>query len=965
MALEENLLAVAEKSRDELAIEYQLNRQQARLFVRGIQTDWRVDDPIPWSDRESLSQFEDVRRLLHFAETFTTFEGTKTTGARDCYRRAGELLEWLCRLEADIDTIVPLPLLAAGAYQLSELPAMARSLIQRSRSRIDETRTNLIARFFEGDFDVVTREVAEYWRENENLTNRKGSLVLWDEKHKEDEDRYARFITSELVRCLGLAADALRRGNASRCELAITKLDALRRYATRAFREDAWILATMLRATAERFAAASLHYHIKSLAEDSDSLRRSLKRFACEQFTRGRGILWPTQIQGIEKLSNSLSFALCTPTGSGKTLIATLALARELLSQEIEEFGLSPLVLYLTPSRALAGEVEAKLSDELASIGNIAVTGLYGGTEWGVTDYWLNADRPTLLIATVEKADALVRFLGPLLFGRLKGIIVDEAHGVVPGDPDYTARQLAKHDERSIRLESFVTRLVTRMPGITRIALSAIAGGASPLVAQWIEGSSDAKPIGLRSRSMRQIIGALEIGSDGPYRISLDIMNGEQFALADDAEPPFIPLKFPSMPPVSTAVRDSVEYFCAISSLWTALNFRDSGFKSLISIAKSPERIIRRIAETLEQETWSAVAAFAPPDSGETAELFEGAISKCRDYFGEEAFELALLKHGIASNYGQMPQQLRRLMTALIEKGICSIAVATSTLTEGVNLPFDFIFVPTLLRSQYDTDKNQSVEVLISPAEFQNLAGRAGRPGATNQMEGMTLVTFPVSPSTKTKSKRATQARQQKQFQTRYKSKINEITKSDDVSGKLQGPLTILLLNIARLFLDGDLGESEEDFLRWLEITAPGDISSDVGTGGESKEIRLADSLDELDGWLLAATEELNGMGSGDISPEQREAELARLWKRTFSAVAEAEEDWLEKAFVKRGVAVPTKIYPDGEERGRLYRLGFTPAIGRRFTPVLGRIRKIIGDVSVEQYAKWSNKKQFRLFEVT
>jgi superfamily II helicase len=77
----------------------------------------------------------------------------------------------------------------------------------------------------------------------------------------------------------------------------------------------------------------------------------------------GRGVLWTSQLQGIDRLRQESSFALCTPTGSGKTLIANLALVRELLLREAD--GLAPLAMYLVPSRALAGEVEAKLRSEL------------------------------------------------------------------------------------------------------------------------------------------------------------------------------------------------------------------------------------------------------------------------------------------------------------------------------------------------------------------------------------------------------------------------------------------------------------------------------------------------------------------------------------------------------------------------------------------------------------------------
>src|SRR3546814_20093466 len=86
---------------------------------------------------------------------------------------------------------------------------------------------------------------------------------------------------------------------------------------------------------------------------------------------------------------------------SGKTLIANLALVRELLLREAD--GLAPLAMYLVPSRALAGEVEAKLRSELGS--DMTITALYGGAGLGITDAWLNGDQPTVLIPAVDKAD--------------------------------------------------------------------------------------------------------------------------------------------------------------------------------------------------------------------------------------------------------------------------------------------------------------------------------------------------------------------------------------------------------------------------------------------------------------------------------------------------------------------------------------------------------------------------------
>ncbi len=231
---------------------------------------------------------------------------------------------------------------------------------------------------------------------------------------------------------------------------------------------------------------------------------------------------WSSQRAGLSRLLTDSSFALCTPTGSGKTLVANLALVKELLIPT--GLASSPLALYLVPSRALAGEVEAKLKSELGD--DMIITGLYGGTDWGITDYWLEAETPTVLVATVEKAEALMRYVGPLLVARLRLLIIDEAHQVVAENNARTKADLAEHSNRAIRLEGFVSRLLVRAHDIVRIALTAVAGDAAVPVAKWTEKRNDATAIGTRYRSTRQLIGILETTPNASDRILLDVMNG-------------------------------------------------------------------------------------------------------------------------------------------------------------------------------------------------------------------------------------------------------------------------------------------------------------------------------------------------------------------------------------------------------------------------------------------------------
>ena len=87
-----------------------------------------------------------------------------------------------------------------------------------------------------------------------------------------------------------------------------------------------------------------------------------------------------------------------------------------------------------------------------------------------------------------------------LLLARLALLIIDEAHQVVPEANEATAISFSDHSNRSLRLENLVSRILARRPDITRIALTAVAGGASGPVARWIEGDPDADAVGVRDR---------------------------------------------------------------------------------------------------------------------------------------------------------------------------------------------------------------------------------------------------------------------------------------------------------------------------------------------------------------------------------------------------------------------------------------------------------------------------------
>lgn len=78
-----------------------------------------------------------------------------------------------------------------------------------------------------------------------------------------------------------------------------------------------------------------------------------------------------------------------------------------------------------------------------------------------------------------------------------------------------------------------------------------------------------------------------------------------------------------------------------------------------------------------------------------------------------------LLQKGVVIHHGSVPLEVRFLVEGFIREGFARICFATSTLAQGVNMPFDIVWLDNM-RFQGETDEEKSLA-------FKNLIGRAGR----------------------------------------------------------------------------------------------------------------------------------------------------------------------------------------------------------------------------------------------
>lgn len=190
----------------------------------------------------------------------------------------------------------------------------------------------------------------------------------------------------------------------------------------------------------------------------------------------GHGIkeLRPSQEKSIRKglFKNNKSQIVCSPTGSGKTLVAELAMLDSILNKKRR-------VIYIVPLKALASE---KYKEFYESYGDKLKIRLSIG-EMKNEKYNYDYD---LLITTSEKLDSLIRHDRSFL-ENLGLLIVDEIH-------------LLNDEKRGPTLEVILTIFKVKYRGIRIIGLSATIGNATE-IANWLDADlieDDWRPVELQ-----------------------------------------------------------------------------------------------------------------------------------------------------------------------------------------------------------------------------------------------------------------------------------------------------------------------------------------------------------------------------------------------------------------------------------------------------------------------------------
>ncbi len=416
----------------------------------------------------------------------------------------------------------------------------------------------------------------------------------------------------------------------------------------------------------------------------------------------GVRVLLPPQFRALAQgnlLIEQGNAIIALPTSTGKTLLGELCLLAAL--------GRTPgIVCYLAPYIALGTQVAGFLRQHVPS--SIRIHSMFGG--YRETEQLDPANHQEIIVATPERLDSLLR-LSPDLIPYLRCVVCDEAHTI-------------ENDSRGIRLEGLITRLRLLQSTNTQtrlILLSAVLSQYGALQ-QWIDAGDDSvitdtwKPTARRVAFWRQNGRLTYFVADSPIRRQGDTSGSViGYTHLPWPEPNFyLPRNYGQVRSQEPLVHTNVAYLVSRFA---------ADYSDPILCVCATKGTTRKVARAVAQRF--PVRSPIPTRIATAINLI-----KTRHRFLLPMCEL--LERGIAFHNSTVPSDVRTLIEDAVRHREIQVVAATTTLAEGVDLPFRFTIVVDWL-SWRDGEQRP-----MAPLLFKNVAGRCGR--ANVYTEGDTVV---------------------------------------------------------------------------------------------------------------------------------------------------------------------------------------------------------------------------------
>lgn len=361
-------------------------------------------------------------------------------------------------------------------------------------------------------------------------------------------------------------------------------------------------------------------------------------------------------------LSGPASFAVTAPTSAGKSFLVLEHICREV------DTATTYAAVYITPTRALLSEVQAKLQNRFKGRTDVRVTAVPSSDKLARPKqiYVLTQERLSVLLAAG---------IGDLVFDI---IVVDEAQNI--GD-----------EARGMILQDCLERVAAQSPG-TKVILLAPGAEGMPAVAKSF-GVTDLVSLSTRLSPVQQNRIVLSKVYRKPLELKMALMgrNGVRRTLGTVRMERSLGTKSSRLAVVAVELGG------------------DDGSLLYETGPREAEKTAALVADMLKSK--EQVLRDASLDS---------LVKFIHDHVHPEYQLAAMVKQGVAYHYGRMPSLLREAVETSFkqEEGGIRFLVCTTTLAQGVNLPARNVFIDTPTRGGGKP---------LDPALIWNFAGRAGR----------------------------------------------------------------------------------------------------------------------------------------------------------------------------------------------------------------------------------------------
>ncbi|MCY4198747.1 MAG: DEAD/DEAH box helicase [Gammaproteobacteria bacterium] len=386
------------------------------------------------------------------------------------------------------------------------------------------------------------------------------------------------------------------------------------------------------------------------------------------------------------------------PTSGGKTLLAQFRILQALNQFDADDGW----VAYVAPTRALCAQLMRRLRKDFEPIG-IRVEQLTAAVEVDSFEEELLREKEKpfrVLVATPEKLSLVIR--NKKIENRpLALVVMDEAHSL-------------ETEGRGLRIELLLATIKGDCPHANFLLLMPYVEGADS-VARWLAQDVNAgRAISLGTAPWKpneRIIGLYSAAADGSqhggWRLSFETLTATKKAMPLHGTHQVGGVKPINVPKSEVLVKGQQK----------GLALQTAAMASVMSTRGTSIAIANQI-----RSVWNMAAKAAQklPDFGEVPTEIKLVQDFLRTEISSDFQLVALLEKGVGVHHAGLSDDVRALMEWLAEIGRLRVLCATTTIAQGINFPVSSVFLQT---TKYPYGQE------MSPREFWNLAGRAGRIG--------------------------------------------------------------------------------------------------------------------------------------------------------------------------------------------------------------------------------------------